>query len=422
MVRSAAIRIKDLARPSFSPRARLFLAALAVRAPRGPLEPGQLMDAAIQMASAGHGCRLDDFGDERFCEPLEVLCRSLSAQTALTRYGRALARRQFVHLLVQRLRLQDLLRRHPEIHDVQIRRPIIIVGMPRTGTTHLNNLLSSDPALRHLPLWESISPFPAHGEGPAAAIERTTQEVRFIHMVPPHLTRMIDVAPTYSHEDAQLLSLSFASGLLENYAPMPSYREWYLGTDQRFAYEYLRTTLKALTWLRGGRRWLLKSPQHLNHLPALKAVFPDATVVFTHRDPVKATVSALTMACYVMRCTLNPIDPPVVGRYWKQRADGLLEQAVRNRDLFPASQSIDVPFHDFVADNLATAERIYHTAGQAFTPEVQSALQTYTAEHAPGRHGRIDYRLSDFALNPTEIRTSTAAYRQRFDIQDEPVR
>ncbi|MFC5183075.1 sulfotransferase family protein [Actinomadura harenae] len=422
MANTDGLRIEDLARPVFSPDAQRVLDRLAEDAPAHAFEPERLMRAAVETASAAHGRRLDDFGDPRFTEPLGIVCQDLNAEPALTGYGRTQFHREFTRMLVQRLRLQDLLRRHPEIHDVRIRQPIIIVGLPRSGTTHLNNLLASDPRLRHLPLWEAIEPIPAPGDAPGAALDAMTRRGRHRDMVTPHLRKMIDVAPTDAHEDAELLCLSFASGLMEMRAPMPGYLEWYSGTDLRFAYEHLRTTLKALTWLRGGRRWLLKSPHHLDHLPELKNVFPDAVVVFTHRDPAPAAASLATMNAYMMRRRLYPVDLGAVGRHWRRRIEELLRKMQEHRALFADEQSVDVVFHRYMADNLATAHDIYRVAGQPFTPQTRAALRAYLDGHVRHRHGRIDYRLSDFSLDPTELRVGLSSYTTRFGVQEEPIR
>lgn len=422
MVKTAGLRIEDLAHPVFSPDARRILDKLAEDAPEHAFEPERLMRAAIDTASAAHGRRLDDFGDPRFTEPLGVICRELNAQPALTPYGRTQLHREFVRMLVQRLRLEDLLRLHPEIHDVRVRRPIIIAGLPRSGTTHLNNLLASDPQLRYLPLWEAIEPFPAPDDAPGAPLDLMTRRQRHRDAVTPHLPKMIDVRPANAYEDAELMCLSFASGLLEMRAPMPGYAEWYAGTDLSFAYEHLRTTFKALTWLRGGQRWLLKSPHHLDHLPELKAAFPDAVMVFTHRDPVPVAASLLTMHAYLLRRRLYPIDLPAMGRYWRRRIGSFQSRMLEQRDLFADDRSIDVVFHRYMADNLATAHDIYRVAGQPFTPQTRAALRSYLDGHVRHRHGRIEYRLSDFGLDPAELRGGLAAYTNRFGIQEEPLR
>lgn len=417
------MRIDDLADPLFSPEAQQMLKVMAELAPTCTLQPDELMALAVRQTEAS-GRRMDDFGDEAFREPLEILCRSLREEAGLAEHGKVVWHIQLVNRLVGRLRLQDLLNRHPEIHDVRIERPIVIAGLPRTGTTHLHNLLSADPALRPLPYREACEPVPPPGEEGTIKprIRRAAAALEPVHRALPHLKRMFDLTPTAAHEEGGLLALTFASTHLEIQAMLPSYRDWYLGTDQTFAYEYLRTALKAVTWQRPGGRWALKAPQHLEQLGPLMRAFPDATVVVTHRDPVAVTASLTTMLCYALRMTTWPIDPHAVGRYWKDRAATYMERCLRDRDLAPAEQSIDVLFHEFMADDIAMVERIYRVARQPFTDQARAAMRKYLAEHPRGRHGRVDYRLADLGLELAERRAALAPYVERFGIQPEDVR
>ncbi|WP_119727917.1 sulfotransferase family protein [Thermomonospora amylolytica] len=422
-MRPADVHIDDLAEPRFSAEARQMLAAMAEIAPACTLQPDELMALAVRQTEAS-GRRMDDFGDEAFREPLEILCRSLREEAGLAEHGRVVWHVQLVNQLVGRLRLQDLLTRHPEIHDVEIERPIIIAGLPRTGTTHLHNLLSADPALRPLPYWEACEPVPPPGEEGTIEprLQRVAASLELVHTALPYLKRMFDLTPTYSHEEGGLLALTFASTHLEIQAMLPSYRDWYLGTDQTFAYEYLRTALKAITWQRPGGRWVLKAPQHLEQLGPLMHAFPDATVVVTHRDPVAVTASLTTMLCYGLRMTTSPIDPHAVGRYWKDRAATYMERCLRDRDLAPKEQSIDVLFHEFMADDIAMVERIYQVAEQPFTDGTRQAMREYMAEHPRGRHGRVDYRLADIGLELAERRAALTPYVERFGVHVENVR
>ncbi|REE97548.1 sulfotransferase family protein [Thermomonospora umbrina] len=422
-MRPADVHIDDLADPRWTAEAREVLSVLAAMKPACPLEPEALMAAAVQQTETD-GRRLDDFGDDAFREPLDVLCRSLREEAGLAEHGHAVWYAQTVAQLTQRLRLQDLLNRHPEIHDVPIERPIIIAGLPRTGTTHLHNLLSADPALRPLPYWEVCEPVPPPGEEGSidGRVRRVADSLGMVHTMLPYLKRMFDLTPTHSHEEGGLLALTFASTHLEIQAMLPSYRDWYLGTDQTFAYEYLRTALQAATWQRGGGRWVLKAPQHLEQLGPLMHTFPDATVVVTHRDPVAVTASLTTMLCYALRATTDPIEPHAVGAYWKHRAAAFMERCLRDRDLVPKEQSIDVLFHEFMADDIAMVERIYEVADQPFTDDTRASMQAFMARHPRGRHGRVDYRLADIGLDLEERRKALAPYAERFGIREEQVR
>ena len=165
--------------------------------------------------------------------------------------------------------LTDLLRRHPEIHDIELEPPIIVAGLPRTGTTHLHNLMAADPAFRTLPYWESIEPYPLP---PSAALDpdprraRTDAAVEFMNRAMPHFERMHEMTTDHVHEEIQLLAVDFSTMLFETIAHVPAWVDYYRAHDQTPHYRYLRTVLQALQHERGGGRWVLKSPQHLEQL------------------------------------------------------------------------------------------------------------------------------------------------------------
>jgi len=200
---------------------------------------------------------------------------------------------------------------------------------------------------------------------------------------------------------------------------MPAWRDYYLAHDQTPHYGYLRKVLQALQWLRGGKRWVLKSPQHIEQFPALHATFPDATFVVTHRDPVAVTTSVVTMLTYVARLSLEPVDPTRIGGYWADRIQRMLRSCVDDRDALPADQTIDVRFDEFMTDDVATVQRIYDLAGQPFTDDVKAAMDGFMADHPRGRHGGVIYDLAEFGLDANERRAALAFYRERFAVADE---
>jgi hypothetical protein len=413
--RPPAVRLDDLAEPRFSAEAEALRTAMSDLAGALPLLPEALMEAA--MAQTG----LEDFGDGWFREPLDVLCTSLRTEADLSPSGVVGLAVQIIQGLVARLRLADLLERHPEIRDVPLERPIIIAGLPRTGTTHLHNLMSADTALRSLPYWESLEPVPPPGEDPAdpaPRIARTKASLDTLELFLPHFKRMHDMWPEHVSEEIQLLTATCATILYETEAVIPSYRDWLRGTDQTPAYEYLRTMLQALTWLRpAGDRWLLKSPGHLEQLRVLNKVFPDAFVVVTHRDPVAVTRSICTMFTYLARMTQDNPDPSRIGRYWAYRFELLLDSCVAERDLLP--DAMDVQFDEFMADDLAMVERIYARAGQPYTAEAASAMEAFMADHPRGKYGGVIYDLADFGLDRAERARALSGYTTRFGVQSE---
>src|SRR5262245_56591804 len=273
----AAIHIDDLAHP------RLPLALRTLNAVGGAIARRAVsLDPAQLLAAARRRTGLDAFRHPGFREPFAVLLGAFVRDADLSALGRIASRGLVLQLLSNRLRIEDLFRRHPEIEQEQIERPIIIAGLPRTGTTHLHNLISQDPALRSLPYWESLEPIPDPREAAAPGrdprVARCAKGLAMVHRVMPLFPLMHEMTSDARHEEIQLLAIAFSTMLFESSYHVPSYAAWYKRTDQRPAYRYLRRCLQALQWqdreavaqrggaerrsdgLRGPKRWVLKSP------------------------------------------------------------------------------------------------------------------------------------------------------------------
>lgn len=358
-----------------------------------------------------------------FLDRLQAHVAAIDADTGLTNLGRLTLRMRVLRLLENRLRLRDLLARHPEIHDIEIEAPVIVVGLPRSGTTHLVNLLAEDPRRRALPYWESQEPIPVPGEGPGP----DGLDPRFLRWRAAHeteqriapLTRLMhDRFPAAIEEEVEVMDLDLSSYVLEWHARVPAWRDTYLAMDHDARYAHLRTVLQALTFLRGPRTWVLKSPQHLEQLGPLTRTFPDATVVFTHRDPVAVVASATTMLAYGDRLRRHAVEPEHLGAYWVDRVHRLLRAAVRDRHL--ATRAVDVVFADFMADDLGTLARVYDVAGVELPDEVRARFSAYVAANPRGKHGRVHYDLrGDFGLDPDDLREQFRYYTDAFGIPTE---
>ena len=411
-VRPAAVTIDDLAAPQFPAQAMPIRQAMAEMGAGVVLESEALMEAGVEQAG------VDDFGEPGFRDRLDIVCSALQTDVPLSAAGRAAAFVQLSGLLRNRLLVQDVLNRHPEVDALEVAAPIVICGLPRTGTTHLHNLISADPSMRSLPYWESEQPVV-----PAGALDdriaNTTAALDVVNTAMPYFKRMHEMTTDHVHEEINLLAMDISSMYFETMAPMPTWRDYYRSTDQTPAYQYLKQVLKVLQFLRGGTRWVLKSPQHLEQFGPLSTVFPDATFVVTHRDPVSVTASLTTMMAYLARLNLEPVDPASVARYWADRLETMLRACVEDRDLLPASQSIDVRFTEFMADDVAMVERIYDVAGQPFTADVRAAMDAFMADHPRGRHGGIRYDLAALGIDVEERRAALQFYVDRFGIESE---
>lgn len=414
---STVLDITDLTAPVLDPMQQQVLEHMA--SVSIDLDPATMIQEAVDRTG------LEDFGPDDFLARLDAYAGAVDADTGNTNLNRLIARNRIVRLLTQRLMLTDLLRRYPEIHDIEIERPFIVVGLPRSGTTHLVNLIAADTRRRALPYWESQEPFPLRGEGPDVngidpRFTRSVDEHESAKMMTPLVQAMHDRYPQAIEEEVELLDIDFASYVLEWHARVPQWRDFYLGLDQTQHYGYLRTILKALTFLRGPRQWVLKSPQHCEQLGPLMQVFPDATVAFTHRDPVAVIQSAVTMLAYGDRIRRKEIDPERLVEYWIDRIERLLRACVRDRALVDADRSVDIPFHQLNGNEITILETLYERNGTALRPETRAAFQNYLDANPRGKHGQVRYHLErDFGCNAAEVRSQFDFYFDRFDVRAE---
>lgn len=405
-------RIDDWTDPVFAPDIAELRASLAPVADATELTP----EAVV--AGARDSVGLDELGtdaDPGWHDRLALLLEGLREDADLGAWGTVSNHGLLTQLVRNRLLLTDLLRRHPEIHDVPVERPIVVLGLPRTGTTHLHNVLAADPALRSLPYWESLEPVVPDGR-PDERWAATDFALDLVNRSMPLFVRMHEMTPDHAHEEIQLLAVDMSSMLFETTAPMDRWRDHYLARDQTPTYRYLRTVLQALSWLRGGDRWVLKSPQHLEQIPALLAVFPDATFVVTHRDPVAVTGSVLTMLAYAARMTTDHPDPRRIAAYWAPRMEQLLGACLRDHGLLPAERTVHVRLPELVADDRAVVERIYRAAGQPFDDRARSAIADYVRSHPQGRHGTVEVDWSVFGVDPDERRLALQDYADAFGV------
>jgi len=371
---------------------------------------------------------LIDFGPEDFLARLHLLCDEWGQDKDLLTLGRLSLRNKLLQHAKNRLLIQSILQRHPEIHQVEIAAPIVVAGLPRSGTTHLLNLMAADSRLRALPLWESYEPVPMPTEamlesGVDPRYQRCEDQWQMMQALSPLLAAMHPMNPEHIHEELELMGPDFASYNYEWLSVSPRWRDNYYATDQTPHYEYMKTVLKILTWLDGdtsgkNTRWVLKCPQHLEQLTVLHRVFPDASIAITHRDPVSVIQSAITMIAYGQRMSRKRIDLDGLIQYWSDRVVHLLQACTAERHKIPEAQSIDVLFHEFMADDIAMVEQIYRKADLAMTPQARGQLQAFLDAHPRGKHGRIVYNLrEDFGVEPAQLRSRFNFYFDRFPVQ-----
>lgn len=411
------IVIEDMADPVLTP------AIIAARA--GPadfpdrLTVDELLRRAIDTAGG-----LEDFGeDSGYRERLAVTLRSLEEDEGLTRGGRINILQNAVRVMANRLRIEDMVKRHPEILDIEIDRPIIIAGLPRSGTTHLVNWLARDERLRSLTLWESEEPVPVTKVEPGEIdprMQRSAEVWSQFEAMLPHMAAMHGMDAASIHEDNELLFMDFNCYNWEFQARLPRWIDHYFAHDRAPSYLYEKKVLQLLTWLKGPNRWILKSPQHMENLAPLKAAFPDATLVITHRDPVAVLRSLTTMLGYCDRIRRDPVDPPALARLWIDRVERLLKACIEQRGAWPADQSLDLPFHEYMGDQEAVMRRVYAMAGLELDAATEAALLGYLGENPRNKHGKVFYDFEGvFGVDEAALRDRFAFYYDRFAVRQE---
>jgi hypothetical protein len=419
MSSTADIRIEDLAEPVFSDLERQAMQSA----------PPVDMSVEAVLAAARALTGLEEFGAPDFEERLRVWLQSFDEDRGLNALGRAGAHGQAVRYAAGRLRVEDLISRHPEILEVRIDRPVIIAGLPRSGTTHLVNVLATHPELRSMPLWETMEPVPKPDELSFEPNETNPRYRRCVEMwqilthVLTHWSAMHEMAPDHVHEEVELQCLDFASYMPEWLARVPRWQQYYFDRDQTPHYRYARKVIQAMTWLKGPNRWVLKAPPNMENLPALFAAYPDARVIMTHRDPVAVIQSAVTMVAYWDRIRRTSTDLPGLAAYWIRRIERLLRACVADRDAVPAAQVQDVLFHEYMADQRATIERALRLAELPRSDEAEGRMDDYLRANPRGKLGRVVYDLKgDFGVDIGALRRRFQFYYDRFPVQREAVR
>lgn len=409
------LRVEDLRDPVLSEAQRRALEY-------ADQHPVDLAPEAV-LARAREITGLDDFGRDDFRERMQIWLDEIGTDTNRTALARTTVFTLCVKHAANRLRIGGLLARHPEIHDQDVVAPLFVTGLPRSGTTHLVNLLAADSRFRSLPLWEADQPVPDRGEAPGhdgrdPRYLRCAQAWQRMQAGNPFLAAWHTMAPDSIHEDIELWANDFAGYNPEwIFQMMPAWRDHHVGRDHVSHYEYLRTTLKILQWFRPGERWLLKCPQHLEHLPALMTVFPDASIVMTQRDPVGAVQSAATMRVFGARTMFHEFDADEIFEYWSGLVERLLRSAARDRRVVPEGRILDVPFLEYMADTRGTAERVYAHAGLELTGHARAEIDAYVAANPREKHGSMTYDIrSDFGITPEALRE-----RYSFHLERHPV-
>jgi hypothetical protein len=416
-VSAEKIDITDMRNPVLTPLQQAALAAAEAN-------PVPLTEAAV-LGAAQAATGLSDFGDDDFRVRLGLWLKGTRDDANLSAAGRAGIFMDCVRYASNRLRVEDLVKRHPQILNIKIDRPIVVAGLPRSGTTYLQSFLAADDRLRSLPFWEAVRPVPAPEETalpdePDPRLTKATEEWAQYDALLPYIKSIHEFSPDHISEDIELQAVDFGSYYLEWLVMAPEWQEHYFSTDQTPTYRYLKKMLQVLTWLKGPNRWLIKCPQHMEQLVPLTTVFPDATVVINHRDPTASIQSAITALCYSARVRCKTVQPDQVADYWTHRYERLLGACVRDRGKLDDARVVDVYFHELMADPWKIIREIYRKAELPLTDAAWWAMDSFVRNNPRGKHGQIHYDLRrDFGRTPESIRERFKFYFDRFPVRAE---
>jgi hypothetical protein len=376
------------------------------------------LDADELEADAREQTGLREFGDGHHREGLERLVASMNEEADLSETGEIMQRQRLGAHLISRLQVEDTYREHPEIGEQEVEGPVFVIGLPRTGTTALSQLVAADPQFRSLRLWESGAPVPP----PEAATQHTDPRIAateaglaMMNEAFPLMQTMYHSEATTASECQDLMGMSFRTVHFDGSARVPSYMTWVAECDMRGTYEYHRRVLRLLQWHCPPRLWHLKTPVHMFALDALLGAYPNARFLWSHRDPAKVLGSVCSLIHYTRSWSSDRDDATELG---PQQADQWAE-AVRRAMDFRArvgeARFADVAFAALQNDPVGALADCYDRIGLELSEQSRAAVANWAEHHEPGSHGSHHYTLTDFGIDADEVRDKFAPYIAAFE-------
>jgi hypothetical protein len=379
----------------------------------------ELHDRARERAGAS------DFGPDGFRHGLTLLVETLESTPEVAPAGRDDLYRQFVDALCNRLRVVDYVKTHPEVRDERVERPLVILGLPRTGTTVASCLLDQDPARRSLLNWEAYESVPPSTTKTLRSDPRCLARKAKLDELAAALEAAKFPIPHWEDADGPtectfLQNQDFKAFLWEAFMPTPAYSEWLLATDMTSAYQYERTVLQMLQAKAPGI-WSLKMPSHAVHIEALLATFPDVRIVWAHRDPFKATASLLSMNQLSRGMVVPQPDTATYVRTVLTQVRAHVERPMRARRRIGDARFFDLHYAELLRDPIGQMRALYAWAGDPLAPEVEQAMLSWLKRNPQDRFGVRPYSLDAYGLTQDDLEPIFAEYLARFDVQREGV-
>ncbi|MET0736691.1 MAG: sulfotransferase [Acidimicrobiales bacterium] len=376
------------------------------------------LDPADLCAAARKKSGLDDLGPPTFWDGLVTYTSSFEEEARPTAMGRMAMRAQLVEALAARARVFDWAKAHPEPMATPVAPPLMICGLPRTGTTLLSHLVQADPGNRTLRHFEASDPAPPPVPGQEATDPRmiaSYKQLEGLAKLAPGFQAMHPMTPEGATECVVLHAQEMTSVQLETQGHVPSYAAWLDAQDLHGVYTYERTALQVLQHGYDVQRWNLKTPVHLIAFDAIFDLFPDARMVWTHRDPAEVVVSIASLNTALHRVSSDHVDPVAVADHWCERLAGMVDRGMTYLDAHPDAPITHLAYADMMADPVGSVARVYADLDLELSDEARTSIGGWMAEHPQDKHGRHRYRADDFGLEPARVRDRFAPYCERFD-------
>ena len=378
--------------------------------------PSTRIFATDLIETAKRRCGLDDFGEGDFLEALSRLLGSCQDEARLNLIGKIALKTDVLETLCARLQMERDRQLYPDIARQEIREPLFIIGLPRSGTSVLHRLLGADPEHRSPLMWEVRSPSPPTRRGEKRRIQRVTQSCNFFNWLAPTFRYAHTVGAEVPQECVSLMTPTFLSDQFDAMYYVPSYRHWFFRQDLRPAYEYHRRFLQHLQFRRFARRWILKAPTHMFAMPALLSVYPDALFVQTHRTPVDSMASVSSLVTILRSAFSDAVDPFIVGReaieYWSET----MKKFLRERDRLTNNRICDIQYDEIRREPIRAVRRIYEYFGWSLSHEAERLMRLLVASQARRQSANHRYDLSEFGSSAEDVLRKFGTYCQQFGL------
>jgi len=386
--------------------------ARLLRLPVASLDPAAIRRQAARSAGT------NDLGDPACLERMERVLAEVRENDATSLsyvYFNALTKRALINRMKQQLHFDA----HPEIRDVPVRRPIFVLGFPRTGTTILQNLLAQEPGRRTLKFWELTRPVPTTVDferDRRRRIKQSASDLTIVYRCAPEMAAMHEVTPTSSEECWPLFSSSFSALNMDISSGLRRYGSWLLDQDMTWVYREYRERLQMLLHRDPAEQLVLKCPEHLWFVDALLEVFPDACIVWTHRAPLACIASYCSMVSLNVRTVFGGYDGPELGAHIQQRFCQGVTRAMAVRDRVGSERFFDANFGELVSDPLAMVERINDHFELRSTPEGRAAMEAYMKTGRKDERGQHRYDAERYGISAASVDSTFAEYTERFGL------